>query len=177
MTAARPQRRQVEVAAVIALGSNLGDREATIRAAADELGATAGIRLIALSPLFTTPALKLSGIDYDAPAYLNAVALVRTVLTPRQLLEVAHGIENAHGRVRAERWGDRTLDVDLIDVAGRVMHDEVLTLPHPRAAERAFVLAPWHALDPDAQLVGHGAVADLLARASDPVELYREPRG
>lgn len=168
----RPERLRPGHRAVLALGSNLGDREASIRAAVADLAAEPGIRVSAVSALVETPALKPAGVDRTAPAYLNAVAIVETVLDPHALLAVANRIEAAHGRVRDEHWGDRTLDIDIIDYAGRVIADERLTLPHPGAAERAFVLAPWFELDPDAVLTGHGSVAELLARATDEVAPY-----
>lgn len=154
MTAAR---------AVIALGSNLGDREATILAATRELADLDGVDLVAVSGAHETVALTPTGEDPEAPAYLNAVAIVETTLEPRDLLEALRGIEAAHGRIRETRWGDRTLDLDLIDVAGVTLDDEDLTLPHPRAHERTFVLAPWLEADPDAVLTGRGSVAALLA--------------
>ena len=89
--------------------------------------------------------------------------LVRTTLPPRALLSLLHEIERKHGRVRAERWGDRTLDLDIIDYAGLQSATDELTLPHPRAHERAFVLRPWAEVAPEAVLPGHGRVADLLA--------------
>jgi len=158
---------------VLALGSNLGDREAGIRAAVADLTAEPGIRVVAVSSLVETPALKPAGVDRSAPAYLNAVAIVETVLDPHALLAVANRIEAAHGRVREEHWGDRTLDIDIVDYAGRTLADDRLTLPHPRAAERAFVLAPWFELEPDAVLGGHGPVAELLAHTTDEVAPYQ----
>ena len=80
------------------------------------------------------------------------------------LLDALNDIESRHGRVRAERWGSRTLDLDLIAYGGVASDDPRLTLPHPRAHERDFVLGPWVSVDPDAQLVGHGRVADLVER-------------
>ncbi len=158
--------------AVLAFGGNLGDREATIRAAVAALEATPGIRVDAVSPLYETPALKLDGIDHDAPAYLNAVALVETILDPLALLDAVNAVEDRLGRVRDERWGDRTIDIDIVDYDGIVSDDERVTLPHPRASERAFVLVPWLDIAPDAQLTGHGPVAALAARATDPVRRY-----
>jgi 2-amino-4-hydroxy-6-hydroxymethyldihydropteridine diphosphokinase len=157
----------IEQPAVIALGANLGDRQATLLAATRELAETDGIELTGISPVIETAALRPSGVDHDAPAYLNAVALVTTTLTPGALLDVLTRIERAHGRIRAERWGDRTLDLDLVDFAGLVSSSERLTLPHPRAFERDFVLKPWLAVDPDAVLPGHGRVADLVAGLGD----------
>lgn len=149
--------------AVVALGSNLGDRSATILAATRALADLQGVDLVAVSSVHETVALTPAGEDPDAPAYLNAVAVVETTLDPHTLLDALRAIEADHGRVRETRWGDRTLDLDLIDVAGVTLDDDRLTLPHPRAHERAFVLAPWLEADPDAVLTGHGPVADLLA--------------
>jgi 2-amino-4-hydroxy-6-hydroxymethyldihydropteridine diphosphokinase len=95
--------------------------------------------------------------------YLNVVVVGDTSLQPRALLERAQSVENAFGRVRRERWGPRTLDVDLITVGDTVCDEPELTLPHPHAHERAFVLVPWVAADPGCVLPGHGSVADLLA--------------
>ncbi len=168
----RPERLRPSVPAVLALGSNLGDREATIHEAVADLAAEDGIRVQQVSPLVETPALKLSGIDYQAPAYLNAVVVVDTVLGPHDLLDVVNVVEQRHGRVREERWGDRTLDIDIVDYAGRVLDDERLTLPHPHAWERGFVLAPWLAIQPDAELPGHGRIDLLLAATSDEIRPY-----
>jgi 2-amino-4-hydroxy-6-hydroxymethyldihydropteridine diphosphokinase len=166
---AKPQRLRPMKPAVVAFGSNLGDREATIRAALDDLANTPEIRVDAVSPLIETAALRLDGVDEDAPRYLNGVALVSTALDPHALLDELQRIEDANGRVRLERWGDRTLDLDLIAMGDRRIEDDRLTLPHPRAAEREFVLAPWLDVDPDAELPGLGRVDALLAglRASD----------
>jgi 2-amino-4-hydroxy-6-hydroxymethyldihydropteridine diphosphokinase len=150
-------------AAVIAFGSNLGDRRATVLAAVRELAEADGVEVTAISDVIETVALRPQGEDPGAPAYLNGVALVRTTLSPDDLLAVLHRIESDHGRVRAERWGDRTLDLDIVDYAGEVRDDPALTLPHPRAAERDFVLRPWLQVAPDAVLPGHGRVADVLA--------------
>jgi 2-amino-4-hydroxy-6-hydroxymethyldihydropteridine diphosphokinase/dihydroneopterin aldolase/2-amino-4-hydroxy-6-hydroxymethyldihydropteridine diphosphokinase len=153
--------------AVLALGSNLGDRGELLRAAVDALRATGGIEVRAVSPVVESVALKLDGADASAPRYLNAVVLVDTLLTPAELLAEAHRIEAEHGRVREERWGDRTLDIDIVDYDGLESAGPELTLPHPRAAERAFVLAPWLAVDPDAAVPGAGRVDALLAAIGD----------
>ena len=147
---------------VVALGANLGDRRSALQGAVYALAATAGTRALAVSPVFETPALVLPGAG-PQPDYLNAVVLIETALDPAALLARAHAIEAAYLRERAERWGPRTLDVDLVTVDGVASDDPALTLPHPRAAERAFVLAPWAAVDPAAQLPGAGGVAALLA--------------
>lgn len=152
--------------AVVALGANLGDREATLRAALADLDAADGIRVVAVSPLVESVAVTLEGPDADRPAYVNGVALVESERAALELLDLLQRIEADHGRVRAERWGDRTLDLDLVDMDGAVLDAERLTLPHPRAAERDFVLGPWLAVDPDAHLPGHGRVDLLLAGAA-----------
>lgn len=174
LAAPRPQRMRIDVPAVLALGGNLGDRAATLRAAIADLDATPGIRVQKTSRFVETPALRVDGVDASAPRYLNAVVLIRTTLDPLDLLEHVNRIEGVHGRVRETRWGDRTLDIDLIDVDGRVLSSDRLTLPHPRAAQRGFVLVPWLDADPDAVLAGHGPVSELVARTTDVVEWYDE---
>jgi 2-amino-4-hydroxy-6-hydroxymethyldihydropteridine diphosphokinase len=150
--------RPVRVA--FALGSNLGDRSATLRSAVAALGATPGIRTVAVSPVYRTDPV---GGPPGQPAYLNAVLVADSSLPPHALLARAHEVEDAHGRVRTERWGPRTLDVDLLAVGGRTQVSAELTLPHPRAHERAFVLVPWADVDPTFEVPGRGRVADLLA--------------
>ena len=155
--------------AVIAFGANLGDREATIAAAMRELADAPGMRLVAVSPIYETAAIRLDGVDAEAPRYLNGVLVVETALAPLDLLDLLQAIETAHGRVRTTHWGDRTLDLDVIDVDGIELASERLTLPHPRAWERAFVLQPWLDVDPDAVLPGRGPVAVLRRDARDEV--------
>jgi 2-amino-4-hydroxy-6-hydroxymethyldihydropteridine diphosphokinase len=155
--------------AVIAFGANLGDREATIASATRALAETPGVQLVAVSPVYETAAIKDSGVDPDAPGYLNGVVIVETALAPLDLLDVLQAVEAEHGRVRTEHWGDRTLDLDLIDFGGIVSADERLELPHPRAWQRAFVLQPWLDVDPDAVLPGRGPVAELRRAAHDEV--------
>lgn len=151
------------VVAVVALGANLGDRARTLAAATDEIARLPLVDEVVASIPIESVALKPAGPDASAPAYLNSVALVTTRLAPTILLEMLHRIEAAHGRERVVVWGDRTLDLDLIAYGDVVVDSPNLVLPHPRAAERDFVLAPWLSLDPDAVLVGKGRVADLLA--------------
>ena len=146
--------------AVVALGSNLGNRLETLQGAVDALGDTPGLRIKGVSPVYET---EPWGVDPGSqPAYFNAVVVLKTTLPPSSLLERAHAVEEAFHRVRDEHWGPRTLDVDIVSYADVVSDDPQLTLPHPRAHERAFVLAPWHDLDPEAQLPGHGPVVGLL---------------
>ncbi|MBC9726718.1 2-amino-4-hydroxy-6-hydroxymethyldihydropteridine diphosphokinase [Streptomyces sp. TRM68367] len=147
--------------AVISLGSNLGNRLETLQGAIDALEDTPGVRIKAVSPVYETAAW---GVEPGTqPPYFNAVVVLKTTLPPSSLLERAHAVEEAFHRVRDERWGPRTLDVDIVAYADVVSDDPQLTLPHPRAHERAFVLAPWHDVEPKAQLPGRGQVADLLA--------------
>lgn len=163
----RAERLRVEFPAVIALGSNLGDREATLRSAVREIAELDGVVLLRASSLYETPALKPEGVDADAPAYLNAVVAVRSALDPHDLLTALHGIENAHGRVRDVRWGDRTLDLDIVTFGGQQLDTPELTLPHPRAFERAFVLAPWLEVEPAAVVPDRGSVRELLVATGD----------
>ncbi|SFR84333.1 2-amino-4-hydroxy-6-hydroxymethyldihydropteridinediphosphokinase [Agromyces sp. CF514] len=155
--------------AVVAFGANLGDREATIAGAVRELAEVPGVELRAVSPVYETPAITDEGVDRDAPGYLNGVVIIETSITPHALLAALHEIEAAHGRQRLKHWGDRTLDLDLIDVDGLVIDDTGLQLPHPRAWQRAFVLQPWLDLEPDAVLPGRGPVSELRAAAHDEV--------
>ncbi len=158
-----PREGRVEAVAVVAFGANLGDREATIRAAAERIARLPLVSEVRLSPLFETVALRLDGPDPDAPGYVNAVALVSTRLAPSILMGMLHAIEDEHGRERHERWGDRTLDLDLVAYGEETSDDDRLQLPHPRAHERLFVLEPWLELDGDAVLPGRGSVAALVA--------------
>jgi len=143
--------------AVVSLGSNLGDRLAELRAGVDLLARR--FPVLAVSPVYETDPVG----GPEQPAYLNCVVLLDTG-DPEVLLAAAHDAERSRGRLRTARWGPRTLDVDVISVDGRVQPDARLTLPHPRAHERAFVLVPWLDVDPDAELVGHGPVRALLRR-------------
>ena len=152
------------IRAVIAMGANLGDRSDTIASAIERLGATDGVDLVAVSELVETVAIRPDGPDDTHPNYLNGVAIVDTTLSAASLLAVLHSIEDDHGRTRTERWGDRTLDLDLI-VFGDVVEDGNIVIPHPRAHERSFVLGPWRSLDPDAAIPG-GLVRELPAAVS-----------
>ena len=148
--------------AVLALGSNLGEREQTMAEAVRRIADADGVELVAVSTFHESVALTPDGPDAEAPAYLNAVAIVETTLDPDQLLALANAVEAELGRVRGERWADRTLDVDIIAFGDVTVATERLTIPHPRAAERDFVLAPWLEIDGAAVLPGHGRVDELL---------------
>lgn len=150
--------------AVVSLGANLGNRLETLQGAVDALEDTPGIRVKAVSPVYET---EPWGVEPGSqPSYFNAVVVLKTTLPPSSLLERAHAVEEAFHRVRDERWGPRTLDVDIVSYADLLSDDPQLTLPHPRAHERAFVLVPWHDVDPEAELPGRGPVAALLGTAA-----------
>lgn len=144
---------------VIALGSNLGNRLENLQGGLDALFGAPGLALVAVSPVYET--VPVGGPEQ--PNYLNAVVIAQTSMPARRVLDRCHEVEAALGRVRGEIWGPRTLDLDVIVYGDVVSADPELTLPHPRAHERAFVLAPWHAIDPDAAIPGRGLVSDLLA--------------
>jgi 2-amino-4-hydroxy-6-hydroxymethyldihydropteridine diphosphokinase len=145
-------------AVVLSLGSNLGDRLANLQLGLDVL-ASGGLNLRAVSSVYETD--PVGGVDQAD--YLNAVLLAGSSLPPRDILARCASAESAAGRVRTQRWGPRTLDVDVIVCGCVVSADPALTLPHPRAHERAFVLVPWLELDAHAVLPGWGQVACLLA--------------
>lgn len=160
------------VRVVLSLGSNLGDRARILRDAVGDIGAIEGVRVVAVSSLVETPAIKPHGVDLDAPGYLNLVVEVTTTLTPDDLLVALNGVEQDHGRVREVTWGDRTLDIDIVSMGELELSTTTLTLPHPRAAERGFVLVPWLEIDPAATLPGIGAI-DRLPAAHENVPRYR----
>lgn len=157
-------RDAAPVEAVLALGTNLGDRDSHLARALELLGRTEGIQIDWTGPVLETAPV---GGPEGQGAFLNSVIGVSTDLGPFDLLEAAHRAERDAHRERLVRWGPRTLDVDVITYGESTSQDEELTLPHPRAYERAFVLAPWHAARPEAVLPGHGPIAALLARAAD----------
>jgi 2-amino-4-hydroxy-6-hydroxymethyldihydropteridine diphosphokinase len=141
--------------AVLGLGANLGDRAATLQAALDGLGAQT--RVVAVSAIFETAPVG----GPKQPDFYNAVVLIDTTLAASDLLALAHRLEAAAGRVRVEHWGPRTLDVDVLAYDGKRSNDPELTLPHPRAHERAFVVLPWLEIEPDGAIDGHGTLAQL----------------
>jgi 2-amino-4-hydroxy-6-hydroxymethyldihydropteridine diphosphokinase len=151
------------VRAILAIGGNLGKRRKTIRSALKALAVTPGIKKVICSPLVESSAVTADGVDDTKPNYLNGVVQIQTTLKPKELLEEIRRIETEHGRVRLERWGSRTLDIDIITYGDVLKAGKELTIPHPRAFERAFVLVPWAMLEPDAVLPGHGSVKELAA--------------
>jgi 2-amino-4-hydroxy-6-hydroxymethyldihydropteridine diphosphokinase len=153
--------------AILSLGSNLGDRARTLRDAVADIDALDGVRIERVSGLVETDAVKPDGVDVDAPKYLNLVVAAETTLAPLDLLAALGRIEAAHGRVREIRWGDRTLDIDIVALGALELSTDALTLPHPRAAERPFVIAPWLEIDPSATLPGIGRIDGLPAAAAN----------
>jgi dihydroneopterin aldolase / 2-amino-4-hydroxy-6-hydroxymethyldihydropteridine diphosphokinase len=162
---------------VLALGANLGDRVSVLRAAVREIGELPGVWVDAVSPVVETAPVG----GPEQPDYLNAVVLARTELPPLDLLHAVQAIEAGQGRERTVRWGPRTLDIDVIRYGDRLDDDPELQLPHPRAAGRAFVLAPWLAADAAAWLPGPGGrrgrrpIGGLLAAAADRDDVRARP--
>lgn len=159
--------------AVLALGSNLGDRGETIHSAIEQLGAHPKIRVLEQSPLVESIAVTESGPDESEPNYLNGVIKIATKLGPAKLLKATSMVEHSHGRVREKRWESRSLDIDIITYQDKKRTSRSLTLPHPRAHLRAFVLVPWSLMDPDAELVGHGSVKKLAEPIQNQVWLQK----
>jgi 2-amino-4-hydroxy-6-hydroxymethyldihydropteridine diphosphokinase len=144
---------------VLSLGSNMGDRLDNLQEAVDALFDAPGLDFVAMSPVYETAPVG----GPEQPDFLNIVVIADTRLTPETLLDRVLSIEDAMDRVRTVRWGPRTLDIDIVRFGDVASADPSLTLPHPRAHERAFVLRPWSDVEPDAALPGHGPVADLAA--------------
>jgi 2-amino-4-hydroxy-6-hydroxymethyldihydropteridine diphosphokinase len=151
---------RVAVTAYVGLGANLGDREATIHRAVELLAATPGIEIVAVSTLRETDPVGYA----DQPRFLNGAVALETALAPRALLERLLEVERELGRVRGEgpRFGPRTIDLDLLLHGDEVMDEPGLVLPHPRLAERRFVLEPLHELDPGLTLPDGRRVSELL---------------
>lgn len=145
--------------AALSLGSNLGDRRAALQGAVHELDRFAGVRVVAVSGVYETE--PVGGPAQDR--FLNAVVLVETELAPQELLAVAFRVEEHFGRVRGERWGPRTLDVDLLAFDDLTVDEPGLQLPHPRAHERAFVLVPWVTVEPHRVLPEQGSLSELVS--------------
>jgi len=149
------------VRACIGLGANLGDAADTLRRAFDALAACDGIEVLRTSCLYRTPAWGRE----DQPDFINAVALVDTTLAPRALLERLLAVESAFGRQRAEgeRWGPRTLDLDLLLYGDAVVDEPGLHVPHPHLHERAFALVPLLEVLPEARIPGYGDARDAVS--------------
>ena len=159
--------------AILALGGNLGDRKATIKSAIKSIKDIDGVTVLRKSELYESFAATEEGIDESAPRYLNGVIEIETELKPGKLLDELNRIEAEHGRVRLERWGSRTLDIDIITYGSEIKEGKRLTLPHPRAHSRAFVMVPWAQMDPEARLLGHGSVAALADELQSQVWILK----
>jgi 2-amino-4-hydroxy-6-hydroxymethyldihydropteridine diphosphokinase len=142
--------------AVVSLGANIGDPKANLDLAVALLREATDV--IAVSSYLPTKSVG----GPEQPDYLNAVAIVDSELPAKDFLALLNGIETAMGRTREIHWGPRVIDLDLIQYGGLLVSDEKLTLPHPRAHERRFVLAPWFEIEPEAILLTHGRISDLL---------------
>ncbi len=144
--------------AVIALGANIGDPKAQMDLAVAML--REATEVISVSEYFSTKPVS----DIEQPDYLNAVCIVESELPAMDLLSLLHGIEKALGRQRLEKWGPRAIDLDLIQYGSLLSSADELKLPHPRAHERRFVLEPWVSIDPEAILLTHGKISELLVQ-------------
>ena len=144
--------------AVIALGANIGNPREQMDLAVALLKES--LELSAISSYYVTKPVG----GPEQPDYLNAVCLAESELPAAELLALLHGIEKVLGRERIEKWGPRTIDLDLIQYGAILSYAEELQLPHPRAHERRFVLEPWVEIEPDALLLTHGKISELLAQ-------------
>jgi 2-amino-4-hydroxy-6-hydroxymethyldihydropteridine diphosphokinase len=147
--------------AVIALGANIGEPQENLDIAIALLREATDVQLV--SSYYTTAPVG----GPEQPDYLNAVCIIDSELPAMDLLSLLHGIEKSLGRERIERWGARTIDLDLIQYGGLLSKADELQLPHPRAHERRFVLEPWFELEPDEILLTHGAIKELLEKLPD----------
>jgi 2-amino-4-hydroxy-6-hydroxymethyldihydropteridine diphosphokinase len=157
--------------AVLALGSNLGNRRQWIVKALAAIKVSKGIELLEISPLVESKALTLVGFDSSKPKFLNCVAEIETRLNPEKLLAVVQGIEQRLGRKKLERWGDRNIDIDIITYASQSYRSTDLVIPHPEATKRAFVIVPWYLMDQKAELPGVGSIEKLAYLFADQVKL------
>ena len=155
--------------AVLAFGSNLGDRRGTIDAASRRLAEHKKVKLLALSSMYESVAVTAEGEDESQPTFLNAIGIFETDLKPAKLHKLACDVENEFGRVRLALWAPRTLDIDIITFGTELIETKKLVVPHPRAFERAFVLVPWLEVDPDAVIPGRGRISALVSELEGKV--------
>ena len=142
--------------AVVALGANIGNPKEQMDLAVEML--RQATEVIAVSSYYTTKPVG----GPEQPDYINAVCILESELPAIDLISLLHGIEKSLGRERGEKWGPRTIDLDLIQYGGLISKAAELELPHPRAHERRFVLEPWHEIEPEAILLTHGKISELL---------------
>ena len=157
--------------AVIALGSNLGQKREWLVKALALISTTPDIYLTDISPVVESKALTLAGVDSSKPSFLNCVAEIETPLSPEQLLRELQSIEIELGRKRKERWGDRNIDIDIITYGDSQLETADLVIPHPEAKNRAFVIVPWYLMNQKATLPGVGRIKKLARRFAGEVEL------
>jgi len=156
--------------AVLALGSNLGNRRQWLVKALAAVKLTKGIELLQISPIVESKALTLAGVDSTKPKFLNCVAEIETSLKPEQLLKALQTIEKRLGRKKLERWGDRNIDIDILTYGSISFRSADLVIPHPEIANRAFVIVPWYLMDQKAELPGYGSIAKLAGIFADQVK-------
>jgi 2-amino-4-hydroxy-6-hydroxymethyldihydropteridine diphosphokinase len=157
--------------AVLALGSNLGNKRQWLVRALSLIATTPDIYLIDISPVVESKALTVSGVDSSKPSFLNCVAEIETPLEPEQLLRELQAIEIELGRKRKERWGDRNIDIDIITYGDSQLETDDLVIPHPEAKNRAFVIVPWYLMNQKAKLPGVGRIKKLARKYAGEVEL------
>jgi len=157
--------------AVLALGSNLGNRRQWLVKALAAVKLTKGIELLQISPIVESKALTLAGFDSTKPKFLNCVAEIETSLKPEQLLKALQAIEQNLGRKKLERWGDRNIDIDILTYSSISFRSADLVIPHPEITNRAFVIVPWYLMDQGAELPGYGSIAKLAGIFADQVKL------
>lgn len=148
-----------EVTAYIGIGSNLADPVAQIQTARRDINALENVKELCFSDLYASPPMG----PQDQPDYVNAVMAISTSIPPMDLLHLLQSVENEHGRVRGRRWGERTLDLDILLYGDVQMQIEALTLPHPGISQRAFVLLPLSDCAPDLEIPGQGKLSALFA--------------
>jgi len=157
--------------AVLALGSNLGNRRQWLVKALAAVKLTKGIELLQISPIVESKALTLAGFDSSKPKFLNCVAEIETSLKPEQLLQALQAIEQNLGRKKLERWGDRNIDIDILTYGSITLRSADLVIPHPEITNRAFVIVPWYLMNQQAELPGYGSIAKLAGVFADQVKL------
>jgi 2-amino-4-hydroxy-6-hydroxymethyldihydropteridine diphosphokinase len=157
--------------AYLGIGSNLGDRFGHLQAGVSSLAGEEGVEVVAVSSVYRTEPVG----GPEQPEFLNAVVTIDTTLPPRELLTLAQRIEDERDRLRKERWGPRTLDVDILLYGDITLREVDLEIPHPRLAERGFALEPLLEVEPDAVLPDGTPLADLLDRLTDDCRVRRDP--
>lgn len=157
--------------AVLALGSNLGNRRNWLIKALSRISTTKDVYLTDVSPIVESKALTLVGVDSSKPKFLNCVAEIETSLKPEQLLKAMQAIEIELGRKRKDRWGDRNIDIDIITFGTTHYRSPDLIIPHPETKNRSFVIVPWYLMNQNAELPGVGKIEKLAEVFVDQVKL------